>query len=213
MARDFKIPRLYKTLLALAAVLGPIYWLMLTEDGQRRTDLTLMWILGRPSFDAALESFSDRLSEARLRESFPAIDFQCSDGTNPFGDRLCAARIGSFNQYPARGLSLFFDQGRLSAAKVLYPPAYHGRLRAWVERRVAGVAAQADGGPESGGDGQIGGGAGSGQAPVVSEGVAAWRVPDGVLMLKDEDLGRADEPALVWLSGATLAARSSVDRG
>ena len=119
MARDFKIPRLYKTLLALAAVLGPIYWLMLTEDGQRRTDLTLMWILGRPSFDAALESFSDRLSEARLRETFPAIDFQCSDGTNPFGDRLCAARIGSFNQYPARGLSLYFDEGRLSAVKIL----------------------------------------------------------------------------------------------
>jgi hypothetical protein len=194
MARDFKIPRLYKTLLALAAVIGPIYWLMLTEDGQRRTDLTLMWILGRPPFDAALESFSGRLSEARLRESFPAIDFQCSDGTNPFGDRLCAARIGSFNQYPARGLSLFFDQGRLSAVKVLYPPAYQGRMRGWVERRVARLAE----GP-----------AGASTAPVVDGGVAAWRVTDGVLMLKEGVLGRSDEPALLWLSGATLAAPST----
>lgn len=190
MARDFRIPRLYKTLIALAAVLGPIYWLMLTEDGQRRTDLALMWILGRPSFNAALESFTDRLTEERLRESFPAIDFQCSDGASPFGDRLCGARIGSFNQYPARGLSLFFNGGRLSAVKVLYPPAYHARIRAWVERRVAGLAQRA---------------AGRSPLPVVEGGVSAWRVSDGVLMLKEGELGRGDEPALVWLSGATLA--------
>jgi hypothetical protein len=200
MARDYRIPRLYKTLLALAAVLGPIYWLMLTEDGQRRTDLALMWILGRPSFDAALESFTDRLTEARLRESFPAIDFQCADGANPFGDRLCGARIGSFNQYPARGLSLFFEGERLSAVKVLYPPAYHGRLRGWVERRVGRLAEGA-------------GGAGAlAPQPVVDDGVAAWRVPDGVLMLKDGELGRGDEPALLWLSGAALAARPAAAR-
>lgn len=203
MARDFKIPRLYKTLLAVVAVLGPIYWLMLTEDGQRRTDLTLMWILGRPSFDAALESFTDRLSEARLRESFPAIDLRCTDGANPFGDRLCGARIGSFNQYPARWLNLFFDGERLSAVKVLYPAAYHARIRGWVERRVARLA-----------EGQGAGGAGvSIQDPEVSGGVAAWRVPDGVLVLKDGDLGPADEPALVWLSGATLVARSAAAGG
>ena len=193
MARDFRIPRLYKTLLALAAVLGPIYWLMLTDDGQRRTDLALMWILGRPSFDAALESFTDRLTETRLREAFPALELQCADGANSLGDRLCGARIGSFNQYPARGLSLFFDAGRLSAVKVLYPPAYHARIRGWVERRVARLAQEAR---ET-----------QAPRPVVDGGVAAWRVPGGVLMLKDGDLARSDEPALIWLSGATLAAR------
>lgn len=194
MARDLRIPRLYKTLLALAAVLGPIYWLMLTEDGQRRTDLALMWILGRPSFDAALESFTDRLTEERLRESFPAVHLQCADGANPFGDRLCGARIGSFNRYPARGLSLYFNGGRLSAVKVLYPPAYHVRIRGWVERRAARLA-----------EGASGAGA-LAPRPVVDGGVVAWRVPDGALMLKDGGLGRGDEPALLWLSGATLTA-------
>lgn len=197
MARDFRIPRLYKTLLALAAVLGPIYWLMVTEDGQRRTDLALMGILGRPPFNAALESFSDRLTEARLRERFPAIELSCADGANVFGDRHCGARIGSFNQYPARGLSLFFDRERLSAVKVLYPPVYHGRLRGWVERRVARLA---EGSSEAAG--------GQTPEPVVADGVAAWRVPDGVLMLKDGELGRGDEPALIWLSAGTLAARA-----
>jgi hypothetical protein len=197
VARDFRIPRLYKTLLALAAVLGPLYWLMLTEDGRRRTDLALMGILGRPAFDAALESFTDRLTETRLRQSFPALELQCNDGVNPFGDRLCLAQIGSFNGYPARGLSLFFDGGRLSAAKVLYPRAYHASIRGWVERRAARVSAEADG---------------SGRqtpAPVVDNGVAAWRVPDGVLMLKDGELGPDDEPALVWLSGASLRSQRS----
>lgn len=193
MAGDFRIPRLYKTLLALAAVLSPIYWLMLTQDGQRRTDLALMWILGRPSFDAALESFTDRLTEARLRESFPLIELQCADRTNPFGDRLCGARIGSFNQYPADGLTLFFDDGRLAAVKVLYPRAYHARIRGWVERRVARL-----------GEGV----AGAVTTPVVDGGVAAWQGTDGVLMLKDGDLGRSDEPALIWLSAATATRRA-----
>jgi hypothetical protein len=193
MASGIRIPKLYKTLLAVVAVLGPIYWLMFTEDGQRRTDLALMSILGRPAFDAALDSFTNRLTEARLRESFPAIELECVDGDNPFGDRFCGAQIGSFNQYPARSLSLFFEGGRLSAVKVLYAPAYHARIRGWVQRRVARLS-------EEGSDGTP-------PAPLVNEGVATWRVTDGALMLKDGDLGRSDEPALLWLSGATLAAR------
>ena len=198
MARDFSIPRRYKTLLALAAVLGPIVWLMFTDDGQRRTDLVLMSILGRPAFDAALESFSDRLTEDRLREDFPAIELACVDGESPLGDRFCGARIGSFNQYPARGLSLFFDGGRLSAVKVLYPRAYHTRIRGWVERRVARLGEASEGPPP---------------APVVHGGVAAWPVTGGALILKDGDLGPSDEPALLWLSGAALARREGQSGG
>lgn len=192
MTRDFRIPRRYKTLLALVAVLGPIGWLMFTEDGQRRTDLALMTILGRPAFDAALESFTDRLTEARLRERFPAIELACMDGESPLGDRFCGAQIGSFNQYPARELALFFDGGRLSAVKVLYPRAYHARIRGWVERRVARLREVPEGSPP---------------APLVNGGVAAWPVTDGALMLKDGDLGPSDEPALLWLSGVALARR------
>jgi hypothetical protein len=197
MARDFSIPRRYKTLLALVAVLGPIVWLMFTEDGQRRTDLVLMSILGRPAFDAALESFTDRLTEDRLREHFPSIELACTDGESPLGDRFCGARIGSFNQYPARELSLFFDGGRLSAVKVLYPRAYHARIRGWVERRVARLTEVSEG-PS---------------APLVNGGGAAWSVTDGALILKDGELGPSDEPALLWLSGAALARREGQGGG
>jgi len=193
MKRDFRIPRLYKTLVALAVVLGPIYWLMLTEDGQRRTDLVLMAILGRPPFDAALESFTDRLTEARLREGFPALELQCADGPNPFGDRVCAAPIGSFNQYPARAVTLYFRGGQLSAVKVIYQPSYHGRIRGWAERR-AGQAPQLPAQAEPG----------SYPTPPVGGGVAGFPVADGILVLKDGVLDKADEPALLWLSRAAL---------
>jgi hypothetical protein len=55
MDRDYKLPSLYKSLLMLALVFGPFYWLAFTEDGQRRTDLALMFVLGKPELNAALD--------------------------------------------------------------------------------------------------------------------------------------------------------------
>ncbi len=189
MARDFRIPRFYKTLLALALVLGPIYWLMFTADGRRRTDLAIMFVLGRPAFNGALDAFTDRLTEARLRESFPDLALQCGEVPNPFGDRVCTAVIGSFNQYPAQALTLYFQGERVNAVKVLYQPAYHAQIRAWVERRP-GLLPR----PES---------AVSPAAEVVS-----WPVTDGALVMRNGPLGRTDEAALFWLSAAALAASS-----
>lgn len=183
MARDLPIPRTYKTLLAIAAVAGPIYWLMFTPDGQRRTDMALMSVLGRPAFDAALDRFSPRLGERDLRERFPALDLQCAENASPFGDRLCAAVLGSFNQYPAQALTLYFKGEALSAVKVLYQPAYHAQIRAWVGRRPGRL--QERGRPVD---------------PTLDQGVASWHVSEGLLVLKDGPLGRSDEPALFWLA-------------
>lgn len=187
MSPDAKVPRFFQSLLILAVVLGPIYWLMFTADGQRRTDMALMSILGRPPFDAALGAFTGRLTEGRLRESFPALELQCADGPNPFGDRLCAATIGSFNQYPARSVAFYFLHGWLSAVKVSYQPAYHRSVRGWVERHL---------GPVAQGAGRA--------APEMRDGVASFSTADGILVLKDGALGQADEPALLWLSRSTL---------
>lgn len=183
MARDFRIPRFYKTLLALAAVIGPIYWLMFTADGQRRTDMVLMFLMGRPAFDAAIESFAPGLGETKLLESFPKVDFACRAGGAPFGERMCSARIGSFNQYPAQAASLFFRDGALSAVKVVYQPAYHAEIRGWVERRIARLDPLT-----------------TPPAPEVEQGVVSWRAADGALVMKDGELARDDEPALLWLA-------------
>lgn len=183
MARDLRMPRTYKTLLAVALVVGPMYWLLVTPDGQRRTDLALMTLLGRPAFDAALDRFSPRLGEARLRADFPALDLHCTDGANPFGDRLCTAVLGSFNQYPARGLSLYFRGGSLAAVKVLYQPAYTRAIRGWVERRPGRV--RENGNPVG---------------PHLDRGVASWAVAEGALVMQEGEPGAAGEPALFWLA-------------
>jgi hypothetical protein len=169
---------------------GPIYWLLATPDGQRRTDMALMALLGRPAFDAALDRFSPRLDEPQLRERFPALDLRCTDTQSPFGDRLCTAVLGSFNQYPAQGLTLYFRDGALAAVKVLYEPAYHGEIRAWVARRPGRL--QDDGTPAS---------------PGLDQGVTSWLVTEGLLVMKDGALGTSDEPALFWLAARPEASK------
>ena len=193
MRNDLKIPRLYKTLFMLALVFGPFYWLAFTEDGQRRTDLALMFLLGKPELNAALDSFTSALTEAQIRETFPKLVFQCADGANPFGDRLCAAEIGAFNGMPASSVTLFLVGDGLRAVKVSYRRIYHPLVRDWVERRVGGVddARASEEGDETG------------------DGVATWTVPDGLLIMRDGELAREDDPVLFWLSRAALARQAA----
>jgi hypothetical protein len=193
MRNDLKLPPLYKTLLMLALVFGPFYWLAFTEDGQRRTDLALMFLLGKPELNAALDAFTSSLTEAQIRETFPKLSLQCADGTNPFGDRLCAAEIGAFNGMPASSVTLFLVGDGLRAVKVVYRRAYHPLIRDWVDGRVgeSGDSAASDGIAETG------------------DGVATWTVPDGLLIMRDGALAREDDPALFWLSRAALARQAA----
>ncbi|EGV17343.1 hypothetical protein [Thiocapsa marina] len=193
MRNDLKLPRLYKTLLMLALVFGPFYWLAFTEDGQRRTDLALMFLLGKPELNAALDAFTGVLTEAQIRETFPKLEFQCADGANPFGDRLCAAEIGAFNGVPASSVTLFLVGDELRAVKVSYRRIYHPLMRDWVEGRVV----RADG-PRT-----------SEQMEETGDGVATWTVSDGLLIMRDGELAPEDDPALFWLSRAALARQAA----
>jgi hypothetical protein len=193
MRNDLKLPPLYKTLLMLALVFGPFYWLAFTEDGQRRTDLALMFLLGKPELNAAVDAFTSALSEAQIRETFPKLAFQCADGTNPFGDRLCAAEIGAFNGIPASSVTLFLVDEGLRAVKVSYRRIYHPWIREWVEGRV----------------GESGDPAASNGIAETGDGVATWAVPDGLLIMRDGELAREDDPALFWLSRAALARQTA----
>ncbi|MBK1721865.1 hypothetical protein [Thiocystis violacea] len=188
---DLKLPKTYKTILILGLVFGPFFWLAFTEDGQRRTDLALMFILNKPEFNAALDAFSSDLTEAKLRETFPKLELHCADGENPFGDRICGAEIGTFNQIPASSVTLFFQGDRLSATKVNYRHAYHAIVQDWLNQRVAARESS----PLS--------------ASVVdgAQGVIAKRVQDGVLIVREGALAKADEPALIWLSQAAIDVR------
>jgi hypothetical protein len=138
-----------------------------------------------------LESFTSGLTETQVRETFPKLAFRCVDGANPFGNRLCAAEIGAFNGMPTSSVTLFLVGEGLRAVKVSYRRAYHQWFRDWVEGRIAALD-----------DGEM-----SKAAPEIQDGVAAWTVPDGLLILRDGPLEKNDDPALLWLSRAAIAAQ------
>ncbi|EIC20365.1 hypothetical protein [Thiorhodovibrio frisius] len=123
-----KLPRSYKLLLSLALVIGPITWLMFTEDGRRRSDLFLLHILGNPSFNIAYEKLSPAVTEALIREQFPKVEFYCDTVATAFGDRLCAAKIASFNGLPARSAQLYFAGEQLRVLQLGYRRPYHEML-------------------------------------------------------------------------------------
>jgi hypothetical protein len=194
MPSNLKLHPLYKTALMLALVCGPFIWLAFTEDGQRRTDVALMALLGKPDLNAAIDTFNGGLTEPQFRAAFPKLAFQCADGPNPFGERRCLAEVGAFNGIPVSSFSLFLADERLNAAKLIYRRSYHEALRRWVEGRVG----RADSAPPDPG------------TVSVDEGVAVWTLPEGLLLMRDGDLGPDDEPALLWLSRARVAAAQTV---
>lgn len=184
---NMRLPPLYKTLLMLALVFGPFFWLMFTQDGQRRTDLVVAMLFGKEPFDVAIDQLHGDLSEQQFRDKFPDLELQCRDGSNPFGDRLCAAQIGSFNQIPSRSVVLFFAGKSLRAVKVSYRSAYHDLMLRWLNSRVYDVTG----------------------APPVSEqvnpdGVGTWAVDDGIVFVKATELADTDDPALLWLSDVAV---------
>ena len=126
----FKIPSLYKKLLALAIVIGPIYWLMLTDDGRRRTDIVVLSLKGEPTVELRLDILGASATEDKIREFLPQVDWQCENTRTPFGERNCIASIAAFNDTPAHYMVVYFDDQGLSAVKIAYRHAYHGWLRA-----------------------------------------------------------------------------------
>jgi hypothetical protein len=178
-----RLPPLYKKLLALAAVIGPMFWLLLTEDGRRRTDMLMLWFFGEPQVSLALEQLRSDLGEAELRQVYPQLALVCEERESTFGRRSCKAPISGFNEIPAHYLAFFLTDGRLTALKAGYRSNYHDSMVA-MTRRMLGAPV------------------GSGDSPALS-----WPAGDGVALLPREAVADKDESALLWLGPALAAQR------
>ena len=174
-----KLPSSYKLLLSLALVIGPITWLMFTDDGRRRSDLVLLHILGDPSFNIAYDKLTPGVTEEMIRAQFPKVDFDCQALATSFGDRLCAAKIASFNGLPARSAQLYFAGDQLRMLQLGYRLKYHDML----EQSLRGGLGKPR--EES-----------TGQAPVL-----IWLTDFGgqIMMPAAQPEARADA-ALIWLA-------------
>lgn len=190
---DLKLHPIYKTLLLLAIVLGPIVWLVFTQDGQRRTDLVILYLLGKGELNLAIEKLHPRMSEDDFRRLFPDLDLACRDAADRFGDRICSAEVGAFNGVPSRSFTLFLRGDRLRAAKLHYRRVYHETLRRQLEGRLGMPAAVA--GKDAASEG----------APVT------WVVDAGLLLLPPARPESGAEAALMWLSRVAIGAGVDAD--
>ncbi|KAA6184194.1 hypothetical protein F2Q65_13460 [Thiohalocapsa marina] len=173
---NLKIPRSYKLILSLALVAGPFTWLVLTEDGQRRSDLFLLQVTGHPSFNIAYDHLNQHVTQSDFETLFPKVRFQCEARETAFGERVCAAEIASFNGMPARTVRLYYRGDLLTSMHLNYRERYHELLEASLRN-----------------------GLGDPLQPV-GAGVLLWRLPEGVVMLAAAPPETPGDAALLWLS-------------
>ncbi len=194
---NLRLNPLYKKLLLLAVVLGPIYWLVFTDDGQRRMDLVMLYVFGDGGeLNLAIEKLHSEMTEDQFRGLFPDLALVCDDRSNPFGDRLCTAEVDAFSGIPARAFTLFLSGESLRAAKLNYRRSYHEALQQDLTRRVGTLVPQSLQGPEA------------------IEGPLSWVVGDGLLLMPSQEPESEANAALMWLSElAVQRLRASGDAG
>ncbi|MEW8082576.1 MAG: hypothetical protein AB2791_12210 [Candidatus Thiodiazotropha endolucinida] len=180
---NFKIPSFYKRFLVFFIVIGPIFWLVFTEDGQRRTDIVLLTLWGEDEIALNLEALDNQISEEDLKQVFPDIIWTCKDELSGFGNRLCAARIGIYNDIPAHYATIFFHDSWINGVKIGYRGDYHELLKQQLWQQLGAPANR------------------NPQIPVIQgmESVIHWVTKSGNVILK-ESLKEDDEAALFWLS-------------
>jgi hypothetical protein len=178
---NLKLPPLYKRLLAFLIVIGPIYWLIFTEDGQRRTDSVVLFLWGEDEIKFNLDALDDRFTEAELREVFPDIDWKCQETNTDFGNRLCAAKIGIYNGIPARFIAVYFRDQWVNGVRIGYRRIYHNQL---IQQLLQQMGQPVKENTESTTDD--------------SETILRWDTSRGNVVLK-QVLKDEEEPALIWL--------------
>ncbi len=189
-----KLPKLYKQLLLIAIVIGPIWWLVFTADGQRRSDMFLLRIFADAPFYLNLKELDSRFTEEELHQLYPDLNWQCQDKETGFGDRYCISQIGSFNEIPANQVTLFFRNSAINAVQVNYRHNYHAQLGMDLRRQLGAPLPDTE----------------MPKDMPSSDKVVHWRTKGGHIITK-HTLSRGEEPALLWLSPAQMASERHSD--
>jgi hypothetical protein len=176
-----KTRSLHKSLLILLMVLTPLWWLTMTEDGQRRSDAALLWLMGQEGIEVNLKALDPQLTEEELKKVYPDLPWQCAAQQTGLGDYTCASGIGTFNGIPSREIRMFFSAGRAKALKVSYRDIYHHQLFEHLIRHLGQPKLPTPG---------------TSDAAAVLE----WRTDFGHVILKQQLLDD-EEPAMLWLAG------------
>lgn len=172
-----------KTAIIIVIVIMPIYWLMFTEDGTRRTDVLLLWMFGGDTIYLNLKDVDAQYSPEEWKQIYPDLHWQCENNQSTFGNYFCYSEIASYNGIPARYLSVFFKQNRTSAIKLVYRSQYHESIGQDLLEQL--------GQPEykQTQEGQF----------QKSEGIYRWVTQAGQILLK-KDLDKHEKATVMWIA-------------
>ncbi len=178
-----KKPNLHKTLLILILVFTPPFWLLFTDEGMRVSDTALLWLMDEDEIKLNVREIDSSFTREDIQRVFSENEWACGEKQTHFGDNICAARIGTFNGYPARLLTLYFRDRYISAFKLIYRDPYHEQLIGYFIQQIGqpgNVAAAIAEGPEA-------------------DNVLEWDLGKGVLLMSKQ-LGEGVEPSVLWLA-------------
>lgn len=168
----------HKRLFLVFIVVTPMFWLLFTEDGKRRSDSLILWMAGGDPIDLNFKVLDRNYTMVEWKRVFSDIDWSCQDQQNDFGDQFCFSEISSYNGIPARYLTAFFNEGHISALKLVYRNQYHQQIGLDLQQQL--------GRPEQ-------------QLPAVAgEGVLQWKTAHGLVVIKAE-IASEEEASLMWL--------------
>lgn len=170
----------HKRLFLVVLVVAPMYWLVFTEDGRRRSDTLILWVMGGGDpIDLNFKALDSHYSMKDWKTVFDDIDWQCEDQTSAFGEQICFSKISSYNGIPAYYLSVFFQKDYVTAVKLAYRHQYHQKLGLDLQQQL---------------------GAPMQKTHETSENdMLQWQTDHGVVLIKTE-LKQEEEASLIWLA-------------
>lgn len=171
--------RLYLRLLLVIAVIAPMYWLIFTEDGQRRADSVMLALFADGSeLNLSLAALQSNARIEDFKENFPDLNWQCETNAEAPKGLRCRADVTTFNQIPAWSAQLDFVRDRLLNFSLRYRSAYQQQMRDALESNF-GTAKPSTGG---------------------SEELLVWRTEHGRILVPAKDVKEKEVPALVWVA-------------
>ena len=179
--KRFRMHPLFKRGMAFIMVIAPFWWLVMTDDGQRRSDLVMNALFG--DGEAMNLSFSKLTADARLEDfqaNWPELALQCADRDSEFGNRHCQASVTESNGTPARQVHLYLQDQRVHAVQLDYVGAHHQYMLTRLYDEL---------GPAS-----------------VNKGVWQWTTNAGVV-LAPQTLTSTSDAAVLWISAQPSTVR------
>lgn len=177
--------KIYKTIILIAMICGPLWWLMATDDGMRRTDTLILWLSGGDPININFKALDKNYTTDEWRKVYEDIPWECTPQKSSWGDEVCIAEISSYNGIPSRYISVYFGNNHISGVKLVYRNQYHDELGAELQYQL-GRPQLVRGNDEN-----------TSEQPTLLQ----WQTDGGAVLIKQQLASGEEEASLIWSPG------------